>query len=133
MSIELYFPSSFQVPKDPHLQPLWDAFDAHWNADAVISEEDNSSERSASSESFGTSILAIEDRKEPPESIDGSPNGTISATNGPCAHENEIGQAQPPLPLPPVPETPCSVSDEDPAKRAKLLRMELIRPDGVNT
>ena len=129
--IFIYFPSSFQLSKDPHLQPLWDAFDAHWNPDAVIVEEDNNSDRSASSESFGASLLAIEDRNEPPEVVDESPNGTIAAMNGPFTNENEIGQAQPPLP--PVPETLPSVSDEDPAKRAKLLRMELIRPGGVNT
>ena len=46
------FSSAFGFPEDPHLQPLWDAFDLHWGPDSAFSGDLSVSENGGSSESL---------------------------------------------------------------------------------
>ena len=110
------------------MQPLWDAFDLHWNPDTAFSGDLSVSENGGSSESLEspqegdavTGLLAIEDKKEHDATNLEIPE--MHATKDWGVGEPKQQQRQP------LPERVSS----DPATRAKLIRMELLRLGGAN-
>ena len=124
------FSSAFGFPEDPHLQPLWDAFDLHWGPDSAFSGDLSVSENGGSSESLESpeegdavkELLAIEDKKQ--DDVIGNPS---EIPEMPATKDWGVGEPKQPQ-IQPLPERVSS----DPATRAKLIRMEMLRLGGAN-